>query len=494
MPNDVVRRGRLAGERSGEMTQFLSSMMADRHLADADILVDIAHVMMLSKQRILDPGSARSLLSALLSLYDDGIPESAFDDRFEDVHAGIEALLVATLGEDVGGRMHMGRSRNDEVAACIRIRLREDLLRQLAILGRLRETLLAIADQHQETVMPGFTHLQHAQPTTLAHHMLAYEQMFSRDADRLTGALARVNCSPLGAAAFASTGYPINREYTAALLGFDGVIGNTMDAVASRDFALEVLAALAIMMTGVSRLCEELVIWTSSFVGFVSLDDSYCSTSSIMPQKKNPDTAEIMRAKAASVLGACTAAFATVKGLPMSYNRDLQELTPVLWQGVQDAKHSTSLLAGMLATASFDIVRMDDEAGRGFSTATDLADMLVRNYDLPFRTAHSIVGRAARSGSLALADLDAAAVEMTGSSLSTRGLTDGEIRDALDVRKSLDQKKATGAPSPATVRAAIALRRTRLDADREAQEHAAESVRQSIDALIRDARRISREQ
>ena len=494
MPNDVVRRGRLAGERSGEMMHFLSSMMADRHIADADILVDIAHVMMLAKQRILDPETACGLLSALLALYDDGIPESAFDDRFEDVHAGIEAHLVATLGEDVGGRMHMGRSRNDEVAACIRIRLREDLLRQLAILGRLREALLAIADEHRETVMPGFTHLQHAQPTTLAHHMLAYEQMFSRDAARLTGAFARVNCSPLGAAAFASTGYPINREYTASLLGFDGVIENTMDAVASRDFALEVLADLAIMMTGVSRLCEELVLWTSSFVRFVTLDDSFCSTSSIMPQKKNPDTAEIMRAKAASVLGACTAAFTTVKGLPMSYNRDLQELTPALWRGVRDAKQSTSLLAGMLATATFDPVRMEEEAGKGLSTATDLADMLVRTYDLPFRTAHSIVGRAARNGSLALSVLDDAAVEITGSSLSKRGLTDEEIRVALDVRKSLDQKKATGSPAPAIVRAAIEERRTRLAADREAQERVAESVRESIGALIRDARRISREQ
>src|SRR5690606_8209795 len=211
MRNDVVRRGRLSGERTGEMMHFLSSMAADRHIAEADILVDIAHVMMLSKQRILDEATTRPLLAALLKLYDEGIPESVFDDEYEDIHAGIEAFLIAMVGEETGGRVHMGRSRNDEVAACLRIRLREDLIRQLSLLIRLRQTLLSLAEEHRETVMPGFTHLQYAQPTTLAHHLLAYEQVFSRDCERLSEGYSRVNQSPLGAAAFASTGYPVNR-------------------------------------------------------------------------------------------------------------------------------------------------------------------------------------------------------------------------------------------------------------------------------------------
>jgi len=258
----------------------------------------------------------------------------------------------------------MGRSRNDEVATCIRLKLREDLLKQMAALLKVREVLIAIAEQHRESVMPGFTHMQHAQPTTLAHHLLAYEQQFSRDFDRLRDAYARVNLCPLGAAAFASTGYPIDREYTAKILAFDGLVANTMDAVATRDFALETLADLSILMANVSRLCEELVIWSTSFVKFVTLDDAFCSTSSIMPQKKNPDTAEIMRAKTGSVFGAYTGALMTVKGLPMSYNRDLQELTPNIWRGMQDAKESLRLLIDMLSSATFETERMKEEAGR----------------------------------------------------------------------------------------------------------------------------------
>jgi argininosuccinate lyase len=494
MRNDVVRRGRLTGERTGEMMHFLSSMVADRHIADADVLVDIAHVMMLSKQRILDEVTVRPLLSALLVLYDEGIPESAFDDMYEDVHAGIEALLIATVGEEIGGRMHMGRSRNDEVAACLRIRLREDVLRQLSILFRLRGTLISLAEEHTGTIMPGFTHLQHAQPTTLAHHLLAYELAFSRDCERLSESFSRVNQSPLGAAAFASTGYPVNREFTARILGFDGVLENTMDAVSSRDFALEVLSSLSIMMTGISRLCEEIILWSSSFAGFVTLDDAFCSTSSIMPQKKNPDTAEIMRAKAASLIGAYTSAAVTVKGLPMSYNRDLQELTPSLLRGIQDAKHSTSLLNEMLMTASFNRERMRQEAGKSYSTATDLADMLVRNCGLPFRTAHSIVGRAVQNGGLDREHLDEAAVSITGSPLASDSFQETDIRDALDVEKSIEQRKATGSPSTLCIRVAIEHRKKRLDDDRQRAEQRAMALKEAIDALIRDARRVALEQ
>ncbi len=275
--------------------------------------------------------------------------------------------------------MHMGRSRNDEVATCIRIKVREELLKQMSALLKVRNVLIALSEKHINTVMPGFTHMQHAQPTTLAHYLLSYEQAFSRDFDRLKETYVRVNQSPLGAAAFASTGYPINREFTADLLGFDGIVTNTMDAVATRDFALETLANLSILMANTSRLCEELVIWSISFVQFVSLDDAFCSTSSIMPQKKNPDSAEIMRAKTGSVFGAYTAALMIVKGLPMSYNRDLQELTPHIWRGLRDAKESTRLLIDLLASAEFDTARMKEEAGKGFSTATELC-----RYPCPF--------------------------------------------------------------------------------------------------------------
>jgi argininosuccinate lyase len=491
MRTDVVRLGRLSGERSGEMMHFLSSMQADRHIADADILVDIAHVLMLDRQKINDRRVTKKILSALIEMHEGGIPEEAFDERFEDVHAGIESLLIESAGADTGGRMHIGRSRNDEVATCIRIKIREELLKEMTALIRVRQVLLAIAAKHTESVMPGFTHLQHAQPTTLAHHLLSYEQAFSRDFDRLKDAYARVNLSPLGAAAFASTGYPIDREYTASLLGFDGLAANSMDAVATRDFALETLAGLSIMMVNTSRLCEELIIWSTSFVKFVSLDDAFCSTSSIMPQKKNPDTAEIMRAKSASVLGSFTSALVTVKGLPMSYNRDLQELTPNIWRGMHDAKVSLCLLSDMLASAEFNTKRMKEEAGKGFSTATELADTLVRSYGLPFRTAHNIVGRAVQKGSLSLATLEAAAREVSpGISLKKKGLTQKRIDEALDVDYSVALRKATGGPAPGTTKQAIKDRKKHIDADAEITDKRLSQVAKARQKLITEARRL----
>jgi argininosuccinate lyase len=491
MRTDVVRMGRLSGERTGEMMHFLSSMQADRHIADADILVDIAHVLMLDKQKIIDREVTKQILPALLEMYDEGIPDEVFDDRFEDVHAGIESLLIESAGPEIGGRMHMGRSRNDEVATCIRMKLREEMLKQMAALLKVREVLVALAEQHKESVMPGFTHLQHAQPTTLAHHLLAYEQSFSRDFDRLKDAYARVNQSPLGAAAFASTGYPINREYTASLLGFDGLVINTMDAVATRDFALETLADLSILMVNTSRLCEELIIWSTSFVKFVTLDDAFCSTSSIMPQKKNPDTAEIMRAKSGSVFGAFSGALMTVKGLPMSYNRDLQELTPNIWRGMRDTKVSLRLLIDMLSSAQFDTGRMKEEAGKGFSTATELADTFVRSYGLPFRTAHNIVGRAVQKGSLALSTLEEAAQEVgPGISLKAKGLTQEKIDEVLDVNYSIELRKAPGGPAPFATKLALDERKKQLDKDSALIDQRLAHLAKARDNLITDARRL----
>lgn len=486
---DVVRRGRLKGERSGEMMHFLSSMDADRCIADADILVDMAHVLMLAKKNIIGKETAKQLLGALLGLYDNGIPDFVFDDRFEDIHAGIESYLVSSIGEDAGGRLHIGRSRNDEVATCIRMRVREDIARQLAILVSLRGILLDLAGDHTGTVMPGFTHLQHAQPTTLAHHLLAHEAAFARDFERLCGAYSRTNRCPLGAAAFASTSYPVDRELVASLLGFDGILDNTMDAVASRDFALEVLSDLSILMTHASRLCEELVLWSSRFVRFVELDDAFCSTSSIMPQKKNPDSAEVMRAKAGSVLGAAVAAQAIMKGLPMSYNRDLQELTPALLRGIRDAKHSTRILADMLSSASFNTEEMAAEAGRGYSTATDLADLLVQKYGMVFRTAHTLVGRAVSKGNLDLATLDRVAREEGFSPLSDLGLTQQEIDAALDPVAAVDRRRAPGGPSPFAVKVSLSERRAVLDRDSRFLDEKRNALSEAVRRLIADVRR-----
>jgi len=440
-------------------------MDTDRWIAMADVRVDIAHLLMLDRQGIVSRETSSAVMRELIGMYDDGIPESAFDQQYEDIHAGIEAHIIAKAGMQHGGRLHMGRSRNDEVATCIRVRLREEILEQQEGLLCLRRTLLGIADANQGTIMPGFTHLQHAQPTTLAHYMLSYEHAFGRDFERLADAYIRVNRCPLGAAAFASTGYPIDRAYTAGLLGFPDLSLNTMDAVSARDFALEVVAACTILMTTMSRLCEELILWSSAFVEFVTLDDAYCSTSSIMPQKKNPDTAEIMRGKTGAVAGAFTAALITVKGLPMSYNRDLQDLTPSLRRAVFETKRAVEIAAGMLATATFNPERMRAEAGRGFSTATDLADLLVRNYGLAFRESHNIVGRAVKKGSIDLDSLDEAAVEITGTTLSARGLTPEAIAEALDPAYSVSVRRAAGGPAPEAVAAQLEIRRDALRED-----------------------------
>lgn len=482
MTRDVVRQGRLSTERSGEIVSFLSSMEADRKISGHDVLVDLAHVVMLSRQGVLDTTSARGLVRVLLEMQRNGVPEEAFDPGFEDIHAGIESYLVRVLGKEIGGRLHMGRSRNDEVATCIRMRLRDDLLGVAGMVAGLRDVLLEVASHHSDTIMPGFTHFQHAQPTTLAHHLLAYEEMFGRDLGRLKDCYPRLNLCPLGSAAFASTTYPVDREMTASLLGFDGVSLNTMDAVASRDSLIELMSDLSIMMVHASRLCEEFVIWSSPFVGFVRLADEFCSTSSIMPQKRNPDTAEVMRAKSGLMLGELAAALVIIKGLPMSYNRDLQDLTPHVWRAVGTAAGCLPLLAGMVRTAVFDRERMALEAGKNFSTATDLADFLVRNAGLPFRTAHNIVGRAVSKGSITMETLNEAALEITGEALSDKGLTNAMVTAALDVRKSVENRDVPGGPAPRAVKAAILGRQGSLQADR---EWIRERNRRTADALQR---------
>jgi len=465
-------------------------MEADKCIAKEDILVDIAHLLMLYRQKIIAPEHAKALMKALLVLQNKGIPDAAFDDRFEDIHAGIESLLISTAGEDSGGRLHMGRSRNDEVAACIRIRLRNELLGQMSQVNGLRAVLLDLAEQHLETVMPGFTHFQPAQPTTLAHYLIAYEQAFSRDFERFSSVYTRINKSPLGSAAFASTGYPVDREYTASVLGFDGIVQNTMDAVASRDQVLEVLADYSLLMTTISRLCEELVVWSSPFFGFVVLGEPFCSTSSIMPQKKNPDTAEIMRGKSGSVMGAFTAASMIVKGLPMSYNRDLQELNPHLWRTVRDISASIRLLSAMLATASFNRELMKEKAGEGFSTATDLADFLVRAYDLPFRKAHSIVARAVSTGAITLESLDRASEEFLHTTLTGRGFTEEQLTAALSVTGSVAARNIPGGPAPSATSRAVSYSREQLLRENDLLESRKLSVSRAIGRLIGDAGRL----
>ena len=364
--------------------------------------------------------------------------------------------------------MHTARSRNDEVATCIRLALRSEMLDLMAEQLSLIATLVRLAEKHTETIIPGFTHTQHAQPTTLAHHLLAHADAAGRDLARLEDAYSRVNKSPLGAAAFASTGFKIDRQRTCQLLGFEGLVENSMDAVSTRDFVLEVLADLSILMVNASRLAEELILWSTSEFCYLELDNLYASTSSIMPQKKNPDTAELARGKTGSVLGSLMAALTICKGLPLSYNRDLQEVTPHLWQGMDWARSTVRILDGCVSSLKFNLERMEESSGVGFSTATEIADSLVRITGMPFRTAHSIVGRIAASGTRpGMAELDEIALEMAGFRASERGFSAADLERALDPKSNVALRANTGGPAPAETQRMIKDRLGRIAAGEE---------------------------
>ncbi|WP_135829954.1 argininosuccinate lyase [Halorussus halobius] len=453
---DVVRRDRFSG---GPARGFLSSLAADERIFAADLAVDRAHVVMLAEQGIVGDDEAAAILSAL-----DDVESAGFDalPEGEDVHAAIETAVVSRAG-DVGGKMHTARSRNDEVATCIRYRLREDVLAAVEATVALREALAEVAEDHVDTVMPGYTHLQPAQPTTVAHYLLSYEQAVARDTARLFDAYARVNRSPLGAAAFAGTPFDVDRERTAELLGFDGVVSNSMDAVSTRDFLVEVVAALANLATTVSGLAEDLVGFSKD--GVVELSDDYSSTSSIMPQKKNPDTLELVRATAGDAAAGLNGLLTTLKGLPRAYNRDLQTATPHAWESVDAVTEAVEVAAGAVATATWDEAALAEAAGEGFSTATGVADLLAMQ-GIPFRTAHELVAEAAEEGD-DYAALDAAAEEVLGDSLSAYVEREA-VEAALDPAASVAARDSAGGPAPDAVAGRLSAVEDSLAADADA--------------------------
>lgn len=447
----MFRDQRLGGI-SEDVLDYLSSRAADARIFEADLLVDRAHLIMLREQGYVSVEVSSRIIAALDDLTDADLGAG------EDVHEAIEAFVLSRAGPE-GGRMHTGRSRNDEVATCIRLALRGEMLFLMDEQLSLAETLVRLAEKHTDTVIPGFTHTQHAQPTTLAHHLLAHADGVLRDFSRTEDAFRRVNLSPLGAAAFASTGFVIDRHRTCKLLGFDGLVENSMDAVSTRDFILEVLADLSICMVNLSRLAEELIMWSTSEFGYVELDNLFASTSSIMPQKKNPDTAELARGKTGSVVGSLVSALTICKGLPLSYNRDLQEVTPHLWRGLDWTRSTLRILNGCMASLKFNLERMNESSGAGFSTATEVADSLVRITGMPFRTAHRIVGRIAASGGRpGIAELDEIALEIAGFKASERGFSAEMLEKALDPRSNVALRANIGGPAPAEGRRMVAER------------------------------------
>ena len=439
---DVVRRERFSG---GPARGFLSSLAADERIFHADLQVDRAHVVMLAEQDIIAAEEASEILTALDAVEADGhgdLPDG------EDVHSAIETAVIDRIGP-VGGKMHTGRSRNDEVATCLRYRLRADILTTVETVLAFRESLCELAEQKKETTMPGFTHLQFAQPTTVGHYLLSYESALARDTERLLAAFDRTNRSPLGAAAFAGTTFDIDRERTADLLGFDSVVENSMDAVSARDFLAETTAALATLATTLSGVAEDVIIFANK--GYVDLHDDYASTSSIMPQKKNPDSLELVRAAAGDASAGLNGLLTTLKGLPRAYNRDLQRAHGHAFEAVDAVTEAAEVAAGAVATAEWNDEMLAEEAGAGFSTATGVADLLAAG-GLPFRTAHEIVAEAAEQGA------NRAAIESAASEagVDLDAYVDAAALDAaLDPAESVASRDSHGGPAPEAVAAAL---------------------------------------
>lgn len=471
---NILRRGRLSIEPDRDIMDFTSSMEADKRIFDADIEVDKAHVIMLREQGIIKDNECAAILKGLGTVGKDGI--CALDSSYEDVHIALEARLIQIVGEDTGGRMHSGRSRNDEVATCIRFALRQELLYLLDELNELIRIFLDTAQDHTDTIMPGYTHIQHAQPTTLAHNLLAHANALCRDIERIKGAYLRTNLNPLGTAAFASTGFPIDRERTTELLGFDAPLDNSMDAVSTRDFMIETMSCCSNLMTNLSRLAEELILWSTSEFDFIELDDRYSSTSSIMPQKKNPDIAELMRGKTGSVHGSLMSVLTICKALPYSYNRDLQENTPHLWRATDAARCAVRMAQGLVKTMKVKKGSMMSASDKGFMTATELADTIVRTTGIPFRTAHHIVGAIARSRRTpSLAELDELSLNIIHEKLSNRGLSEEDVKEALDPVKNIRKRSIRGGPAPDEIKRQIAILKSKTDLIendiKEKQEH-----------------------
>ena len=450
--------GRFSEPVAELVKRYTASVAFDRRLALHDIRGSLAHARMLARQEIIGADDLAAIERGMAAIKQEIETEEfqwSVDD--EDVHLNIEKRLTALVG-DAGKRLHTGRSRNDQVATDIRLWLREEIDGLEALLKAYQAALLDLAEEHAATPMPGFTHLQVAQPVTFGHHLLAYVEMAARDRARLADCRKRVNRLPLGAAALAGTSYPIDREFVARELGFDGICANSLDAVSDRDFAIEFCAAAALVMTHVSRFSEELILWMSPRVGFIDLADRFCTGSSIMPQKKNPDVPELARGKSGRVFGHLVGLLALMKGQPLAYNKDNQEDQEPLFDTVDTVRDTLAIFADLVAGIRVKPQAMRAALRQGFATATDLADYLVKK-GLPFRDAHEAVALAVRAAEAKGCDLAELGLE------TLRGFSPLVGEDALEVLSvegSLASRNHVGGTAPEQVRAAIAAARRAL--------------------------------
>ena len=445
--------GRFTKETDKLVYNFNASISFDQKFYAQDIRGSIAHVTMLQKQGILTKEEKESIIEGLKGIQAD-VENGTLEitDEYEDIHSFVEANLIDRIG-DAGKKLHTGRSRNDQVALDMRLYTRDEIEALDTLLKELLEVLLKLMKEHIETYMPGFTHLQKAQPVTLAHHLGAYFEMFKRDRLRMKDIRKRMNYCPLGAGALAGTTYPLDREYTAELLGFDGPTLNSMDSVSDRDYLIEMLSAMSTVMMHLSRFCEEVIIWNSNEYQFVEIDDAYSTGSSIMPQKKNPDIAELVRGKTGRVYGALMSLLTTMKGIPLAYNKDMQEDKELVFDAIDTTKGCLALFTGMLRTMRFRKQRMEDSAKNGFTNATDAADYLV-NHGVPFRDAHGIVGQLV----LYCIDKNIALDDMSLEEYKAISpVFEEDIYEAISIKTCVEMRNTIGAPGKSAMEQAIAL-------------------------------------
>lgn len=445
--------GRFTKETNQLVHNFNASLSFDQKFYEEDIAGSIAHVTMLAKQGILTQEDKDSIINGLTGIRDDiRSGKLIIDEEHEDIHSFVEAHLIERIG-DAGKRLHTGRSRNDQVALDMKLYTRKEVLEMNDLLKELLESLLKIMKENTDTIMPGFTHLQKAQPITLAHHMGAYFEMFKRDRSRLHDIHERMNYCPLGSGALAGTTYPLDREYTAQLLDFAGPTLNSMDSVSDRDYLIEFLSAMSIIMMHLSRFCEEIIIWNTNEYQFIEIDDSYSTGSSIMPQKKNPDIAELVRGKTGRVYGSLVSLLTTMKGLSLAYNKDMQEDKEFVFDAIDTTKGCIVLFTGMLNTLTFRKDKMRASAEGGFTNATDAADYLV-NHGVPFRDAHGIIGQLV----LYCIDKNISLGEMTLDEYKAISpVFEEDIYDAISMETCVDKRNTIGAPGPKAMQQVIAI-------------------------------------
>lgn len=434
--------GRFTKQTNQLVHNFNASLSFDQKFYEEDITGSIAHVTMLAEQGILSSEDKEAIISGLKGIMED-ITSGALeiDEEHEDIHSFVEAHLIERIG-DAGKRLHTGRSRNDQVALDMKLYTRKEILEMDSLLKNLLESILKIMKKNLDTIMPGFTHLQKAQPITLAHHMGAYFEMFKRDRDRLHDTYERMNFCPLGSGALAGTTYPLNRARTAELLGFTGPTLNSMDSVSDRDYLIEFSSAMSIIMMHLSRFCEEIIIWNTNEYQFIEIDDSYSTGSSIMPQKKNPDIAELVRGKTGRVYGTLISLLTTMKGLSLAYNKDMQEDKELVFDAIDTTKGCILLFNGMLDTITFKKDNMRASAEGGFTNATDAADYLV-NHGVPFRDAHGIIGQLV----LFCIDNNKSLGEMTLDEYKAISpVFEEDIYDAISMETCVEKRNTIGAP------------------------------------------------